>query len=513
MVGGLLQLAIYGNEDIYLTGNPQMTFFKSIYRRHTNFSMENLEVQFIGDRGHIDFADTTTKKISCNLDVNGDLIGNIYFVMRIPNIYTYDLGSNKRLRFRWVKNLAFNMIKSVSVLVGGKEITKHTGEWMHILNEMTLEKEQKNVLNRITGNIPELYDPKNDLGNYPESLTTGTTPPSIRGRLIYIPLSFWFNTKPGLALPILALQYNKVELVVELNSLDNIYTLECYDSVANTSVKYKPKLIEPSSSDHIKNFLVGTEKSDLGWGLNPYVEVNYIFLDNEERKLFGEMAHEYLIEQVNHIPNYGIKTENFISNLLFYNPTKMFVFVCKRSDSKTRNDHNNYTNWFDKDVNPLLKNFSHYEEWYDENRRLSDKCDTASTYKVGSFALTRDNYDNFSKDIINQCIIKFNGLNRIKEKSNSYFSLLQKHQHGIKTDDTGILIYSFSINPNQFEPSGSVNLSGLNKLTVEMKLNEILQPSGSGTYLPKYDYDIDIYQVNYNIFRVAKGFGSVVFNS
>ena len=146
----------------------------------------------------------------------------------------------------------------------------------------------------MTGNIPDLYDPRDSLGVYPDNLTTGNTPPSIRGRLIYIPLNFWFSTTPGLSLPILALQYNEVEIVVELNSLDNLYILECERTtisggVATTDekVKFKPNLKSPSSKHHIINFLVGSEASDLGWGLEPYLEVNYIYLDKSERKLFG----------------------------------------------------------------------------------------------------------------------------------------------------------------------------------------------------------------------------------
>ena len=517
MVGGLLQLAVYGNEDIYLTGNPQITYFKSVYRRHTNFSMENLNVQFIGDRGHIDYALTTTKKITTNLEVNGDLIGNVYLVLRIPNIYTYKKADGTIYRFRWVKNLGFNMIKSVSVAVGGKEIVKHSGEWLHIINELTKSAEQKKVLNRLIGNIPELYDPRNSGGSYPEKFTDDDSSPSIRGRLIYIPLNFWFNTKPGLSLPIIALQYNKVEIIVELNSLDSLYTLECKTSVLDddgnpTSAKFvnfKPRLGNPSSDHHIKNFLVGKEASNFGWGLEPYVEVNYIYLDKDERKLFGELSHEYLIEQVVETNFYGIKEDNFITEMLLNHPTKYFVFIFKRSDSVSRNDHNNYTNWFDELKNPIyFSDLSHYTEWYDEIVDDEDFCNT--TYEVPVNPITRDNYERYSKDIIKQGAIKFNGINRINEKETGYFSLLQKHQHNLESDNTGILVYSFSLDPKSFEPSGSANLSGLNRLTFEFVLNTLPDHIAK---MPKYQYDLNIYQVNYNIFRVVNGMGYQVFDS
>lgn len=523
MVGGLIQLAVYGNEDIYLTGNPQITYFKSIYRRHTNFSMENLRVQFIGDRGHLDYSFTTPKKITATLDINGDLIGNTYLVMKIPNIFTFEDVNGTitdTYRFRWIKNLGFNMIKSISAIVGGREIAKHSGEWLHIINSLTLSSERKKILNKMTGNIPELYDPRDSLGSYPDKLTTGNTPPSIRGRLIYIPLNFWFNTTPGLSLPILALQYNEVEIVVELNSLDNLYVLECErtepgvddegKSITITvgKAKFKPNLKNPSSKHHIKNFLVGSEASDLGWGLEPYLEVNYIYLDKSERKLFGELSHEYLIEQVVQTDFYGIKEDNFIAEMLLNHPTKYFVFVFKRSDSETRNDHNNYSNWFDEEKNPIIYNdLKHYEEWYDEV--VDDEQYCLSSYSVAANPINRNNYKQYSKNIATQGIIKFNGMNRIQEKQDLYFSLLQKHQHSLESDNTGIMMYSFSIDPNLFEPSGTANLSGLNKLTFEFNLTDIPDYKVG---MPHYDHELTIYQVKYNIFRVVNGMGYTVFN-
>ncbi len=503
MVGGLLQLAVYGNEDIYLTGNPQITYFKSVYRRHTNFSMEHLNAEFIGDRGHLDYALTTTKKITCTLDVNGDLISNCYLVFRIPNVFTYkpDLAASP-YRLRWVKNLGFNMIKSVSVMVGGKEIVKHSGEWLHVTNELTNTAEQKKVLNRLIGNQAELYDPTDSLGVYPDSLTTDNGPPSIRGRLIYVPLNFWFNTKPGLSLPIIALQYNKVELVVELNSLDSLYTLEC------NGIHFKPDLSVSSSPHNIRNFLVGKENSDLGWGLEPYVEVNYVYLDKAERKLFGELSHEYLIEQVEEVNYYGIKEDNYILELLLNHPTKYFVFIFKRSDSKTRNDHNNYTNWLDETKNPLLySDLKHYENWYNEVKDDGDYCNT--NYQVPTTPITRTNYESYNKNIINQGAIKFNGMNRIKEKMDSYFGLLQKHQHKLHSDNENIMIYSFSLDPKSFEPSGSANLTGLNRLTFEFGLTTL--PSFTDD-VPNYNFELNLYQVNYNIFRVVNGMGYTVFD-
>ncbi len=500
MVGGLVQLAAYGSEDLYLTGNPQITFFKMVYRRHTNFAMENIEQQFEGAGGNLEFSrDSISRTLRCKIPKDGDLISNMYFGMRVPDMYSYhDTTNDIFYYFYWVKFLALNMVKSIHINIGNQEIDLHYSEWLHVYNELYNTAEQKKVFYRLIGHEEEMYNPTNSIGNYPESLTTGSGSPSIIERNVYIPLNFWFNTIPGLALPLIALddKTSTVELKIVLNTIDQFYNLEYFDKNANVKYKLKPEIANPDHS--ILNFLIGDDSSTVGWGLRPHLEINYIFLDKRERELFARIEHDYLMEQVIRREFLNInQKEQTITLRNLYHPVKYIVIVMKRSDSVNRNDHNNYTNWFDSSLDPLMGT-TQYTNWYDRN----------SPNAVPVFNepnITRTTYESYKKDIIQEAIIRINGMDRIKEKPGRYFNLVQKFQHNLESDDTGIYVYSFAINPTKHEPSGSCNMSRVD--TLEFKFTFLPLPDTS------YTYEMNMYFVNYNIFRVMGGVASLVFQS
>ena len=195
MGGGLMQLVACSAQDIYLTGNPQITFFKVVYRRHTNFSMESIEQTF---NGTADFG----KKVSCTISRNGDLVSRVYLEAKLPAIAA---ASGKKAC--WTNYVGHALIKSVEVEIGGQRIDKHCGEWMHVWNELTQTSGHKNGYAEMVGNTHALTDYTN--------ITTDPSP------TLYIPLQFWFCRNPGLALPLIALQYHEVKVNIEFNSWDN----------------------------------------------------------------------------------------------------------------------------------------------------------------------------------------------------------------------------------------------------------------------------------------------------
>lgn len=510
MVGGLIQLAAYGAEDLYLTGNPQITFFKMVYKRHTNFAMENIEQQFEGAGGNLEFSrkptDTTGGILRCKIPKDGDLISNMYFGMRVPNIYTFEDNSGQSTvsyYFYWSKFLALNMIKSIHINIGNSEIDLHYSEWLQVYNELYSTAEQKKVFYRLIGHIEEMYNPTNSEGNYPVSVIDENRSPSIIERNVYIPLNFWFNIKPGLALPLIALddKTSTVELKIELNTIDQFYILERHEPTAsildNRKYKLKPDLSNPKHS--ILNFLVGDDASAVGWGLRPHLEINYIFLDKRERELFAKIEHDYLMEQVIRRDFLNINQSEYTVTLRnLYHPVKYIVLVLKRSDVVDRNDHNNYTNWFDNELDPLMGT-SQYKKWKDPVPNLENRI----IYKEPT--ITRDNYTSYKRDIIEEAVIRINGMDRIKEKPGTYFNLVQKYQHNLESDETGIYVYSFAINPTKIEPSGSCNMSRVD--TLEFKFRLLPLPDTS------YTYEMNMYFVNYNILRIMGGMASLVFES
>ena len=283
MPGGLLQLAAIGSQDQLLISNPQITFFKIVYRRYTNFASEFQTLNFTGNT-QISFDANNT--LLCKINRHADLLGEIYFSFDLPDIYCSGISrkdilktqnsndgnmipepydTTKVYNFYWIKNIGTNIIKSINITIGGQIIDKQYGEWMHIWNELNMNLSKKKKYNELIGNVPELYEPDLSKGNQkwyflPETNGTNiysnpTIPindsipinipnypssdpekydfnkdqyPSIKGRRIYVPLQFWFCQNPGLSLPLISLQYHDIYINIELRPVKELYTVLNY---------------------------------------------------------------------------------------------------------------------------------------------------------------------------------------------------------------------------------------------------------------------------------------------
>jgi hypothetical protein len=282
MGGGLLQLVAYGAQDVYLTGNPQITFFKVVYRRHTNFSMEAIEQTF---NGTADFG----KRVTCQISRNGDLIHRMYLQVTLPA-----QGSG----LEWTDYVGLALINNIELEIGGQRIDKQYGDWMYIWNELTLNYGKRTGYRSMVGA---------SIG----ATNTATT--------LYVPLEFWFCRNPGLALPLIALQYHEVKVNLEFRTLAQ---LGAYD-VAGT--------------------FLGPTSVSLG---STSLWVDYIFLDTDERRRFAQLSHEYLIEQLQ-FTGEEIATASSTSSkvkLNFNHPVKELVWVMQRDvNVSSSNDWFNYS--------------------------------------------------------------------------------------------------------------------------------------------------------------------------
>ena len=279
MGGGLMQLVAYGAQDIYLTGNPQITFFKVVYRRHTNFSMEAIEQTF---NGSADFG----KRVTCTVSRNGDLMHKVYLQVTVP-----ELAASKS----FAANLGQALIKYAEVEIGGQRIDKHYGDWMHIWNELSQEAGKKVGYGLMTGAALGAQSAETDL---------------------YIPLEFWFCRNPGLALPLIALQYHEVKINIEFRALSE---------------------------------LTGATQKSLS-AASLYVD--YIYLDTDERRRFAQVSHEYLIEQVQFTGDESVSSLSNKIKLNFNHPCKELVWVVQRDDAVLVTDTFDYTDA--SGLNPVL---------------------------------------------------------------------------------------------------------------------------------------------------------------
>lgn len=271
MGGGLMQLVAYGAQDIYLTGNPQITFFKVVYRRHTNFSVESIEQTF---NGSPDFG----KKVTVTVSRNGDLITNCYLQATLPAVTADSSG------FAWSPEIGHALIKSVEVEIGGQRIDKQYSDWLSIWQQLTQEAGAASAYANMIGDVT--------------ANTATTTSADKSAYTVYVPLQFWFNRNPGLALPLISLQYHEVKFNIEFAALADVSTGVSTASLGDTSLF-----------------------------------IDYVYLDTDERRRFAQTSHEYLIEQLQFTGDESITGTNNKVKLNFNHPVKCLVWAVKASAS------------------------------------------------------------------------------------------------------------------------------------------------------------------------------------
>ncbi len=400
MGGGLMQLVAYGAQDIYLTGNPQVTYFKIVYRRHTNFSLESVEQTF---NGAADFG----KKVTCTISRNGDLIHKTYLQVDLPSVVVPVPGSGSNT-FRWVNWVGHALIKSVEIEIGGQKIDKHYAVWLHIWNELTQTPGRALGYANMVGNTPALT-----------TLTTVASTGSavtVPGQTLYIPMQFWFCRNPGLALPLIALQYHEIRINLELESLSNLY-------VGN---------VTPPSLGYCSLW------------------VDYIYLDTEERRRYAKVSHEYLIEQLQFTGDESTSNSQYKVKLNFNHPCKELIWVVQPEANATAKEWFNFTN---------------------ASASLSGVNVFAGAPGGTNAAITSAVYGGVNPVVSAKILL--NGHDRFAERSGSYFNLVQPYQHHTNIPATGINVYSFALMPEEHQPSGTCNMSRIDNATLQLSMTGV----------------------------------------
>ena len=277
MSGGLMQIVAYGAQDVYLTGNPQITYFKVVYRRHTNFAVESIEQTF---NGSANFG----RKVTALIARSGDLIGRVYLQATLPEL------AASASSFRWVDHVGHHLIKQVEVEIGGQRIDRQYGDWLQIWYELTCAMDKRHYLGHGYDDMIGHSDATNhtSLQNFGTEKADETT--------LFIPLQFWFCRNAGLALPLIALQYHEVKINLEFRAFSDLVI-----GTANST----PDLAAASL-----------------W-------VDYIYLDTEERRRFAQVSHEYLIEQLQFTGEESINGASAKLKLSFNHPIKELVWVAQ----------------------------------------------------------------------------------------------------------------------------------------------------------------------------------------
>jgi len=543
MGGGLMQLVAYGAQDIYLTGNPQITFFKVVYRRHTNFSMEAIEQTF---NGSADFG----KKVTCTVSRNGDLIHRVYLQVTLPRVECVDTGD----RFRWLNWIGHVLVKNVEVEIGGQRIDKHYGDWLHIWNELTQTAGRQAGYANMVGNVPRLTqvvgnDGGADPAQPPQGVSdtcesTGCMPSTT----LYIPLQFWFCRNPGLALPLIALQYHEVKINLEFREARN-----CFWG-AGSFANSVPSLRAAS------------------------LYVDYIYLDTDERRRFAQVSHEYLIEQLQFTGDESVHSTSNKIKLNFNHPCKELVWVVQPDSNvdltSTRNfggpQYFNYTDQVDPTyytgtpsdplgggmagagaADPLNLHALSLATAAVNNTGLGTSQPSRTNYPAAGGYETPDasdvgevgpaitsgraggadssaesggfaglTYSDFfgghfganlgvfdaGKNPVVAAKLQLNGHDRFSEREGRYFNLVQPYQHHENVPATGVNVYSFGLKPEEHQPSGTCNMSRIDNATLHLTLS---REAVKGNRTCK----VRVYATNYNVLRIMSGMGGLAYSN
>jgi len=549
MAGGLMQLVAYGAQDVFLTGTPEITFWKVSYRRHTNFAMESIEQTF---SGQADFG----RRVTCTISRNGDLAYRTYLQVTLPEI-NQDMNSGGSVYARWLDFPGEQLIAQVEVEIGGQRIDRQYGDWMHIWNQLTLSSEQQRGYFKMIGHTTQLTyicDPDFAEINGPCASSGGPSQvcaprKSLPETTLYIPLLFWFCRNPGLALPLIALQYHEVKINIDFRPIGEcLWAVKDLAGAGTQSVTsaYQQSLVAAS------------------------LYIDYIFLDTDERRKFAQNPHEYLIEQLQFTGDESVGSSSNKIKLNFNHPCKELVWVvqpdanvdyCTSLDGgstlfKTLGAQPfNYTDAIDALPNAIhafggnnstvgtngfiasdglfqmagaldnsvaslrvsglatgatvsLTNGNAGELW--SGNGWTNGGDETGSYvsDAGTFVLAETALDMhcWGENPVVTAKLQLNGQDRFSEREGSYFDVVQPGQHHTRAPDTGINVYSFALRPEEHQPSGTCNFSRIDNAVLQLVLSS---PTVTGTATAK----VRVYAVNYNVLRVMSGMAGVAYSN
>jgi hypothetical protein len=567
MPGGLLNIISYGNQNIIINGNPSKTFFKTVYSKYTNFGMQKFRLDYEGQRNLKLNEDTF---LTFKVTRNAELLMDAFLVFDLPDIWSPIIPPKivdetwRPYKFRWISHIGANIIKRMTLNIGGQKIQEFSGEYLKNMVERDFPQTKKDLFYKMIGHTKELYEPENAFkryNRYPNSFyipPSETNPnavngsvPSISGRTIYVPLHFWFMNSPKMALPLVALQYNEITIDIVLRPIRELFTIN--DVLIKDVKKLVP--IQPNfkiEQHNLYRFLqpppsVTLEAEEYGnktniWNADIHLMTTYGFLTDEESKIFALNEQKYLIKDIK---------ENLYTNITGNNRVRLettalvssWLWFFRRSDVYKRNEWSNYSNWdylnkLPGDVvdAPTVANY------IINNQNIGPGVDFTTSKDANNpnlYILTYNNnyicqeYDSIiknRKEILTNLSIIFDGQLREDSLESGILNYIEKYENSSGNSDDGVYCYNYTLNTSPFElqPSGAINLSKFK--TIELDISTILpviDPNSAfvticdgegavigttqGNSLYVYNYDLYFTEERYNLLRFIGGQAGLIY--
>ena len=560
MPGGLLNLVAYGNQNVFLNGNPSKTFFKTTYAKYTNFGLQKFRIDFSGQRT---FRMSESSVFDFTVPRYGDLLMDTYMVVNLPNIWSpvippqvteSDGGSIlenwQPYEFKWIENIGTQMIERVRFTVGGAVIQEFTGSYLINLVERDFTDEKKRLYYEMTGNVSDLNDPANRYGTsaYPSALYSGTDPaytqlydqvgsePSIRGRQLYVPLNIWFTLASKMAFPIVSLQYAELKIEITIRPVQELFTVsKIY--LTNDELSTDSKLreyIQPNFNDSRYQFYrflqsppaleiassLAYKDQRTNWNADIHIISTYAFITEDEVRKFASEPQKYMIKQ-----SYTSVFENVVGtrrlDLKSLGVVSNWMWFFQRTDVASRNQWSNYTNWSYPTPHSLP-----FQESASAQLSLNPAADMTSIYNTGLYTSMN------TRDIMNTWALILDGKYRETQLESGVLDYVEKYVRTSGAAPSGVYCYNFALNsgPFDFQPSGAMNMSKFS--TVQFEVATIQPPLDAraqvttisspitkevvAVQMPKsgiyqYQYNMIVMEERYNILNIQNGVAGLEF--
>lgn len=494
MAGGLLNLVSSGQQNIILNGNPSKTFWKSTYQKYTNFGLQKFRVDYQGAKS---LRLTEESTFDFKIPRYADLLMDTYLSVEMPNIWSpimppqQILGGDGSLNytdwapyeFKWIDNLGAQMISRITITCGNQKIQEYSGQYLLSMVQRDFSDVKKDLFNEMIGNIAELNDPGNygtRVNAYPNAYYT-TSPagaePSIRGKILYIPLNTWFNLKTQMAFPLVALQYNELQISVTFRPINQIFMIrDVFDYVNNFPY------VAPNFNQYymqMYRFLQTPPDVTLGpnsyddtrtiWNADIHLNCTYCFLSNDEQKLFAKNEQKYMFKQVHEQIFYNVTGPNKVQ-LDSIGLISSWMWYFQRSDANLRNTWSNYTNW---PYNYIPSDLIMAPESGEYSNPLPPPSSIGpglnpNGFPTGYMITGIYNPDN-QKNILVALGILLDGQYRENLQPAGIYNYVEKYVRTSGNAPSGLYCYNFCVNngPFDLQPSGAINMNRFNNVELE----------------------------------------------
>jgi len=520
--GGLYSLVAYGAQNVLLSGNPDFTYFYKTYKKYSHFAEESVTFSMDGPQ---DLSYDQPIQVRLKIQRVADLVRDMYFLFDLPDIYCKYIeslptssGRTSQYNFAWTTHIGCHIIQEVGFYIAGQKIQNWDGAYMIARAQCDLDSRSFQKWSRLVGNIPDLYDPANGLygggstgtgyplvynNNGPAASTT-TPPninrPSIPGRTLQVPLSFWFTESTFESLPLVSLQYQECEIQITLRPINQLYRINDINGYPvapgyqfNPSpISLQPENVYYTSVSDISDITINNFLTDIGtpnpllntWPLNPRIQMTYVYLTDEERAQFSDQPLQYLVRQITTYQFPSITSRQLVE-LQTHNPIERMIIIPRRSDSLLyRNQVSNFSNW----LNPLKPPFIPAGGGWPPNVNL--------TSATGNFVL------NGQRSIMRAFSVLGDGNLLQEEKPIEYFTQVVPWKYLTGIPDPELLVYPFGLHSPSTQPDGTINSSRIKLFQVDLNVYPL--PANSF-----YQYDITVFVENLNWVSVSGGTGGL----